>query len=92
MSAGHRKGMVTIMRTINQTLENFTVQYPLERIAPLEKLLFIDIETTGFTAKSSSLYLIGAAYHYNGCWRIKQWFARNYDEEKDLLRDRKSVV
>ncbi len=87
MSAGHRKGMVTIMRTINQTLENFTVQYPLERIAPLEKLLFIDIETTGFTAKSSSLYLIGAAYHYNGCWRIKQWFARNYDEEKDLLRD-----
>lgn len=75
------------MRTINQTLENFTVQYPLERIAPLDKLLFIDIETTGFTAKNSSLYLIGAAYYRNGCWHIRQWFAENYDEEKALLDD-----
>ena len=75
------------MRTINQTLENFTIQYPLERIAPLDKLLFIDIETTGFTAKSSSLYLIGAAYYYSGCWHIKQWFATNYDDEKAILKD-----
>lgn len=75
------------MRTINQTLENFTIQYPLERIAPLDKLLFIDIETTGFTAKSSSLYLIGAAYYYSGRWHIKQWFATNYDDEKALLED-----
>lgn len=75
------------MRTINQTLENFTVQYPLERIAPLDKLLFIDIETTGFTAKSSSLYLIGAAYYSYGCWHIRQWFAENYDDEKPLLDD-----
>ena len=75
------------MRTINQTLENFTIQYPLERIAPLDKLLFIDIETTGFTAKSSSLYMIGAAYNYDGCWHIKQWFAKNYDEERALLTD-----
>lgn len=75
------------MRTINQTLENFTIQYPLERIAPLDKLLFIDIETTGFTAKSSSLYLIGTAYYYSGRWHIKQWFATNYDDEKALLED-----
>ncbi|MDE6389033.1 MAG: ribonuclease H-like domain-containing protein [Lachnospiraceae bacterium] len=75
------------MRTINQTLENFTVQYPLERIAPLDKLLFIDIETTGFTAKSSSLYLIGAAYYYSGRWHIKQWLATNYEDEKALLDD-----
>lgn len=75
------------MRTINQTLENFTIQYPLERIAPLEKLLLVDIETTGFTAKSSSLYLIGAAYFYTGCWHIKQWFAEHYQDEKALLTD-----
>ena len=75
------------MRTINQTLENFTVQYPLERIAPLDKLLFIDIETTGFTARSSSLYLIGAAYFYSGCWHIKQWFAENYNSEQSVLND-----
>lgn len=75
------------MRTINQTLDNFIIQYPLERIAPLDKLLFIDIETTGFTARSSSLYLIGAAYFYSGCWHIKQWFAENYKDEQSVLND-----
>lgn len=73
------------MRTINQTLENFAVQYPLEQIAPLDKLLFIDIETTGFTARNSSLYLIGAAYYSHDCWNIRQWFAEDYTQEKELL-------
>ena len=75
------------MRTIDQTLENFTIPYPLERIAPLDKILFIDIETTGFTAKNSSLYLIGAAFYRSGCWQIRQWFAERYDDEQALLAD-----
>lgn len=75
------------MRTINQTLDHFTIQYPLERIAPLDRLLFLDIETTGFTAKNSSLYLIGAAYFHSGCWHIKQWFAERYADEQALLQD-----
>ena len=50
------------MQIVNQTLEHFTIGYPLEQIAPLDKFLFLDIETTGFTAKSSSLYLIGTAF------------------------------
>ena len=73
------------MITENNKWENFKMQYPLERIAPLEKILFLDIETTGFTAKNSYLYLIGAAYYTNGCWYIKQWFADCYDDEKWLL-------
>lgn len=73
------------MKTVEQKLENFTLSYPLERIAPLEKCLFLDIETTGFTAKSSSLYLIGCAYFKEGCWYIRQWFAENPSEEAELL-------
>ena len=73
------------MRIEKRKLENFTVEYPLEQIAPLTKILFIDIETTGFTAKNSSLYLIGAAYHNGENWYIKQWFADYYEEEKDVL-------
>ena len=49
------------MRISEETLENFTITYPLDRLAPLERVLFLDIETTGFTAKSSYLYLIGCA-------------------------------
>lgn len=73
------------MRTNNQAYKNFTIQYPLERIAPIDKILFVDIETTGFTAKSSYLYLIGAAFYQAGQWRIRQWFADRPDEEAALL-------
>lgn len=73
------------MRIENLKLENYKMTYPLDRIAPLEKILFIDIETTGFTAKSSSLYLVGAAFYTSGHWCIRQWFAENYMEEKEVL-------
>ena len=54
------------MRISEETLENFSISYPLERLAPLERILFIDIETTGFTARSSVLYLIGTASQESG--------------------------
>ena len=47
------------MRTLRQTIHLPELGYPLEKIAPIDKILFLDIETTGFTAKSSSLYMIG---------------------------------
>ncbi len=59
--------------------------YPIDRIAPADKLLFLDIETTGFSPASSSLYLIGAAYQAEGSWQITQWFADEPTEEKALL-------
>ena len=73
------------MRTLRQTIHLPKLNYPLDKIAPLDKILFLDIETTGFTAKSSSLYLIGTAYYEDGKWYVKQWFASNYDEEAQIL-------
>ena len=74
------------MRISEETLENFTISYPLERLAPLERVLFIDIETTGFAARSSYLYLIGCAYYLAGKWRTIQWMAEGYDQETDILK------
>lgn len=73
------------MRTEILKIDDYQMTYPLQRIAPLEKILFVDIETTGFTAKSSSLYLIGIAYYAENAWFIKQWFAENYEDEKEVL-------
>ena len=42
------------MKIQTDTLHNFTLHYPLEHLAPLEKKLFIDIETTGFSAAGAS--------------------------------------
>lgn len=66
-------------------LENFKVAYPLEHIVDPKEALFFDIETTGFTAKSSHLYLIGCAFYTEGSWYLRQWFAENYNEEEELL-------
>jgi len=73
------------MRTETETLDNFIIKYPLENIAPLEKILFLDIETTGFQATSSYLYMIGLSYYENGNWHIIQWLADTYEEEKIVI-------
>ncbi len=66
-------------------VENYIPSYPLQRLAPLTEILFLDIETTGFTAKSSVLYMIGCAYYEKGSIFIRQWMAENYGQEKEVL-------
>ncbi len=73
------------MKETNAQIQDFILTYPLDNITPLDKALFIDIETTGFTARSSYLYLIGCAYYKDGCWNTRQWFAENYQEESALI-------
>ena len=51
----------------------------------LEKLVFFDIETTGFVADKSFLYLIGCCYYKDNSWRLIQWFAETPTEEEQLL-------
>ena len=73
------------MRISEEIIENISISYPLDRLAPMERVLFIDIETTGFTARSSYLYLIGCAYYLAGKWHTIQWMAENYNQETDIL-------
>ena len=74
------------MKTEETILGNFKLEYPLENLASLDQILFLDIETTGFLAASSTLYLIGCAYYTEGNWIIRQWFAQTPDEEAELLK------
>ncbi|MDE7224436.1 MAG: ribonuclease H-like domain-containing protein, partial [Acetatifactor sp.] len=73
------------MKTDDAKIENLEINYPLENLAPLEQILFLDIETTGFTARTSYLYLIGCAYYSEGSWYTRQWFAQSYVEEIQIL-------
>lgn len=50
-----------------------------------EDILYFDIETTGFSADVSSLYLIGCCYKKDHQFHFIQWFADTYDSEPDLL-------
>ena len=51
------------------------------------KALFFDIETTGFVAARTSLYIIGCVFKQNNNWLYRQWFLENHNEEPDVLRE-----
>ena len=58
---------------------------------PKDTLLF-DIETTGLSADTSYVYLIGVIYVEHEQLILKQWFCDNYSEEKELLLTFKEVI
>lgn len=60
--------------------------YPLERLGIPEKLLFFDIETTGFSSKTASLYLIGCLSWHKGEWTLMQWMAERFIDEQHIVK------
>ena len=68
-----------------EILNDFQIQFPLEKYAALDKILFLDIETTGLSPSSSQLYMIGIAYYKDKTWYIEQWMAQKEVEERELL-------
>lgn len=52
---------------------------------PESRLLFFDIETTGFAARNTTLYLIGALWYEKDSIRIMQWFNDDGYSEKEML-------
>lgn len=73
------------MKTIIKDLSQIVPEYPVENFADKNKILFLDIETTGFTARNSNLYLIGVVYFQDEQWHTIQWFAENYEDELQIL-------
>ena len=59
--------------------------YDFSQLAPLSRIVFFDIETTGLSAERSSLYLIGAVCYEDGAWRLVQWFAESMYDEEEML-------
>ena len=64
-----------------------------------EKSLFFDIETTGFSPSSSSIYMIGCARRKGNHICIDQFFAETVNEEKliisafiDLLKQYSTII
>lgn len=50
-----------------------------------EGTLMYDIETTGLSSKYHQIYLIGCCYREGASILLHQFFAENYEEEKELL-------
>ena len=64
-----------------------------------EETVYFDIETTGFSADVTALYLIGCIYFKEGEWQLIQWFAEDKNAEKealsafsDFIKDKKYLI
>lgn len=76
----------------NYRIPSFTPSYPISKLGKEEEILFTDIETTGLSATTSSIYLIGCCFFENGEWMIRQWLCEDPEEEKALLEDYSSML
>ena len=75
------------MKIIKKELPLLKAGYDLGADYTIEQSLFLDIETTGFSAASSSLYLIGCVYKHLETFHMIQWFAESPDEECLILQE-----
>ena len=72
------------MKIITDTTE-LKPAFDLSRIAPVEDILFFDIETTGLRKESTQVYLIGCAFFHDGSWKIRQYLAESALDEREVM-------
>lgn len=73
------------MKIVETSLHNLMINETLLAPSVKEDVLFFDIETTGLSPRSATVYLIGVAYFDVHDWKYCQWFAESPKEEKLLL-------
>lgn len=52
---------------------------------PADRIIYFDIETTGFSPSGSMIYLIGCICLKDGQYHLMQWFADTVESEKEIL-------
>lgn len=65
---------------------DLSLDYPLKKEYNTDKIVFFDIETTGLSADTSFLYLIGCIYMKDDSLQFIQWFSEDIKEEPEIIR------
>ena len=73
------------MQILTDFFEDIHPGYPIENIAPIDKILFIDIETTGLSRELTDLYLIGCGWFDSEGYNTIQWFADSPEDEPGII-------
>lgn len=64
---------------------DINIDYPFDKEYGTNKIVYFDIETTGFTAETTYLYLIGCIYMKDSSLHLIQWFSEDISEEALLI-------
>jgi uncharacterized protein YprB with RNaseH-like and TPR domain len=75
------------METIMHELSDIKTVYNPDENSKISDYLFVDIETTGFTPRTSKLYLIGCVYGTGSALHTTQFFANRYSDEAEVLEE-----
>lgn len=73
------------MKTQNYKFKQLKIEYDLSLLGDSDNLLFVDIETTGLSSQTASIYLIGACYYKDNVWNGIQWFAEDTGDERNVI-------
>ena len=73
------------MMTITNDIASELFSQNAASIFMKEDSVIFDIETTGFSAKTTQLYLIGAFYLVDGAPKLTQWFADSPEAEAVVI-------
>ncbi len=74
------------MHIFEYTEKYTNIKYPLEKLSEPSSVIFLDIETTGLSPVNAEVYLIGTAALREEKLYIRQFFAENTSEEKEILQ------
>lgn len=77
--------MLQQIHTIDKAEEFIRYTKLIDSTRQADSFLYFDIETTGLSARSSYLYLIGCMYLKDGDVRIEQFFSEGPEDEHLLL-------
>ncbi len=79
------------MLTLTKTIPEFQTYADYYQYIP-EDCLFFDIETTGLSSASASVFLIGIISYTDAEWMLTQWMTQNPSEESLLLQTFLSIA
>ena len=73
------------MKTLKTPILSDTTKELASFFEAPQDILFFDIETTGFSARSACVYLIGCAYLTTNGWETRQFLSETPDDEADVF-------
>ena len=76
-----------MMQIIERLYKGHEPLYPIERLCPADRALFVDIETTGLKKETTSLYLIGCGHYTDEGFLTTLLFADSPSEENIILTE-----
>ncbi|MEN8905807.1 MAG: ribonuclease H-like domain-containing protein [Clostridiales bacterium] len=92
-SNDYNHGEINLNRIYEIDLEIVNLLLSCNENIDIEKMLFLDTETTGLSSGTGTIaFLVGIGYFLEGNFILKQFFLKDYDQEPAMLNEFLDIV